>query len=200
MARIRLRLRTGQVIVPEFDNVPVTIIRLVIKVRLQLPDSSFMKTREAIFDTGAPLSMLPKAVWSPLKRKVDTDNAFVGGIARRKVCRVHCAIGTVHGFFLDDEGNQSQTHPLPAFLAHTDRAPLIIGMGGLLPHFRVSSTMPTMRHGWRSDSPCPHGSVRLRKAGFVRLKKGTNVLKAMVPTIEKEKGMDLRGIVLMPVR
>jgi hypothetical protein len=29
-----------------------------------------------------------------------------------------------------------ETCPFPAFLAHTDRAPLIIGMGGLLPRFR----------------------------------------------------------------
>ncbi|PJB77895.1 MAG: hypothetical protein CO095_01100 [Armatimonadetes bacterium CG_4_9_14_3_um_filter_58_7] len=42
------------------------------------------------------------------------------------------------------------------------------------------------------------GEFKQKKAVLVRLKKGTNVLKVMVPTIKKEKGMDLRGIVLTP--
>lgn len=43
------------------------------------------------------------------------------------------------------------------------------------------------------------GEFKQKKAVLVRLKKGANVLKVMVPTIKKEKGMDLRGVKLRPV-
>lgn len=44
------------------------------------------------------------------------------------------------------------------------------------------------------------GKFQQQKAVLLRLKKGTNTLKVMVPTIKKEKGMDLRGMTLKPVR
>lgn len=44
------------------------------------------------------------------------------------------------------------------------------------------------------------GAFKEKNAVLVRLKKGTNVLKVMVPTIKKEKGMDLRGVTLRPVK
>jgi len=43
------------------------------------------------------------------------------------------------------------------------------------------------------------GRFRRRKAVLVRLQQGTNTLKVMVPSIKKEKGMDLRGVTLKPV-
>ena len=43
------------------------------------------------------------------------------------------------------------------------------------------------------------GPFKRRKAVLVRLKKGRNTVKVTVPTIRRQKGMDLRGIVLRPV-
>ena len=44
------------------------------------------------------------------------------------------------------------------------------------------------------------GAFRRKKAVLVRLKKGANVLKVTVPTIKKQKGMDLRGVTLTPAK
>ena len=44
------------------------------------------------------------------------------------------------------------------------------------------------------------GQFKRRKAVQVRLKRGTNTVKVMVPAIRKKTGMELRGIVLRPVR
>jgi len=44
------------------------------------------------------------------------------------------------------------------------------------------------------------GQFRQKKAVLVRLKKGTNVLKVMVPKLRKQKGMDLRGATLRPAK
>ncbi len=44
------------------------------------------------------------------------------------------------------------------------------------------------------------GCFKRKKAVLVRLKKGANVLKVMVPTIKHQKGMDLRGVTLTPAK
>jgi len=44
------------------------------------------------------------------------------------------------------------------------------------------------------------GQFKQKKAVLIRLTKGTNRLKVMVPRIKKVKGMDLRGVILKPVR
>ena len=44
------------------------------------------------------------------------------------------------------------------------------------------------------------GAFKLRSAVLVRLRKGANTVKVMVPAIKRQRGMDLRGIVLKPVR
>jgi len=42
------------------------------------------------------------------------------------------------------------------------------------------------------------GQFKSKKAVLVRLKKGTNTIKVMVPSIKRERAMDLRGITLRP--
>ncbi|OGV69319.1 MAG: hypothetical protein A3K19_18695 [Lentisphaerae bacterium RIFOXYB12_FULL_65_16] len=44
------------------------------------------------------------------------------------------------------------------------------------------------------------GEFKLKKAAVLRLKKGENTIKVMVPKFAKQKGMDLRGLVLKPVK
>jgi len=44
------------------------------------------------------------------------------------------------------------------------------------------------------------GKFRRKQAVLLRLKKGANTIKVMVPTIRRERAMDLRGIALVPVR
>ncbi len=44
------------------------------------------------------------------------------------------------------------------------------------------------------------GAFRRKQAAVVRLKKGANTIKVMVPTIRRQKAMDLRGIELVPVK
>lgn len=49
-------------------------------------------------------------------------------------------------------------------------------------------------------SSCTGGEFKQKKAVLVRLKKDANLLKVTVPSIKKEKGMDLRGVTVKPVR
>jgi len=136
MARVRLYFETKQVVVPQFGNWPVTIIRLMADAQFQLSDGLLTEPIEAIFDTGAPLGVLPRRLWQMLSTKIHVPEATFGGISRRKVCQIRCSIGTVRGCFVDAEGNHTRLYDFPAFLAKTNRVPLIIGFAGLLEKFR----------------------------------------------------------------
>jgi hypothetical protein len=136
MARVEIYFETKQVIVPQFGNWPVNIIRLMADVQLQLSDDLLTEPVEAIFDTGAPLSVLPHRLWRMLSTEIYVPEATFGGISKRKVCQIRCSIGTVRGCLVDAEGNRTRLYDFPAFLAKTNRVPLIIGFAGLLEKFR----------------------------------------------------------------
>jgi hypothetical protein len=147
MARVGLYFETKQVFVPQFGNWPMTIIRLMADVQFQLSNGLLAEPVEAIFDTGAPLGVLPRRLCSlrspttssygqKLSTNIHVSEATFGGISRRKVCQIRCSIGTVRGCLVDAGGNRTCLYNFPAFLARTNRVPVIIGFSGLLEKFR----------------------------------------------------------------
>lgn len=135
MARVKLSFRTQQVVTPQFGNWPLKFIRLVAKVQFQLPDASFTEPWITVFDTGAPMGVLPRRLWRMLAPEIHVPDATFGGISRRKVCQIRCSIGTVRGRLIDEDGTRTRMYNFPAFLAKIDRVPLIIGFAGLLEKF-----------------------------------------------------------------
>ncbi len=138
MKRIGLEFKTRWVISPHFGNWPLPVTRLVAKVQFRLPDSALTEPWEAILDTGAPLSVLPRKLWQGLDTDIHVPEATFGGISRRKVCQIRCSIGTVRGCLVDERGNHTRLYHFPAFLAKTNSVPLIIGFAGLLEKFKTS--------------------------------------------------------------
>jgi len=67
---------------------------------------------------------------------------------------------------------------------------LVFGTGG------TEATKGAERQVCKTAST--RGEFKGKKAVLVRLKRGVNTLKVMVPTIKKEKGMELRGLTLKP--
>jgi hypothetical protein len=134
MARIGLYFRTRQIISPQFGNWPVTVIRLMARVEFCLTEGGHTDPWEAILDTGAPVSILPRRLWRTLEKEIHVSEASFGGMSRRKVCQIPCSIGTVRGQLCDYAGHFSRVYDFPAILAKTDRVPLLIGFSGLLDH------------------------------------------------------------------
>jgi hypothetical protein len=135
MARVSLYFEATRVVSPQFGNWPMTVIRLIAEAEFRLSDGSFTEPLEAIFDTGAPLGVLPPILWRTLDTEIHVPEATFGGISRRKVCQIPCSIGTVHGQLRDEEGNFTGVYDFPAFLARADSVPLILGFAGLLEKF-----------------------------------------------------------------
>lgn len=114
MARIGLEFKTRRVISPQFGNWPLTVIRLVAKVQFRLPDGALTDPWEAILDTGAPLSVLPRKLWQGLDTDIHVPKATFGGISRCKVCRIRCSIGTIRGRLVDGKDNYTRLYDFPA--------------------------------------------------------------------------------------
>jgi hypothetical protein len=136
MARVSLYFETRQGQVAEFDR-PLNLIRLMVDVQFVLPDGTLTVSQPAIFDTGAPWCVLPRYVWQPLDREIHTAETHFGGVNKRKVCQVPATTATVRGRLVDTRGQVTRIYDFPAYLAKSDRVPLIVGFADLLEHFGV---------------------------------------------------------------
>jgi hypothetical protein len=137
MAQINLRFSLGERPDLRYDEQPFPVIRLVVDVRFLLADGSLSKVYEGLIDTGAYICCLPRRIWRPLLREVIKPNVIFGGVKRTKACQVRADFGVVRGLLLDQQGNQTRPYSFPAFLAHTDHVPLLIGFARLLQYFHA---------------------------------------------------------------
>ncbi len=137
MARVELSFLTVPACHPRYGGGPVSVIRLMTKVRFQQTDGRMSEPWDAIVDTGAPFGVLPLRVWRDLAREIRAADSSLGGISQRKNCQVAAAFGTVRGQLADDAGATSRSYQFPTFLARTNRVPLLLGFSGLLDSLRV---------------------------------------------------------------
>jgi hypothetical protein len=91
---------------------------------------------DAIIDTGAHTSIIPKSIWKGIRTK-KTGTFDIQGISSRAECRVPCDVGKITAQFIDESGNASKELKMTAFLALTDEVPLIIGFKDILSEFNV---------------------------------------------------------------
>jgi hypothetical protein len=145
MERVALWFRTRQISDPGYGAAPVCAIRVLARARFSLrgPGPDISAAWEAVVDTGAPFGVLPKRVWLGAEVNVLSPDSALGGISRRKACRLPAAFGVVRGRLEDASGKHTQWYPFPVFLAKTNRVPLIIGFAGMLDRLRVVVDYPS---------------------------------------------------------
>jgi hypothetical protein len=137
MARVSLYFRTQWVAFPGAVDQAEKIIRLVADIQFALPDGQFTEVYSAVFDTGAPFSVLPEYIWQPLISDILVSDTTFGGISRRKECQIEASFGIVQGRIVDEERNTTGIYSFHAFLAKTDRVPLILGFADLMEELNV---------------------------------------------------------------
>ena len=116
----------------------VEIIRL--KSLIQFKQlQGWSKPYEAIVDTGAPISLIPAQIWRKMEHIVLADHD-VGGVTGH-VMKV--TIAKVEAALLDREGNRTPELQVLAYLAPTDRVPLIMGFKDLLDRFHTCFDYPS---------------------------------------------------------
>jgi hypothetical protein len=127
------------------------VVRLRCGVQFESTDGTFTKLYRAIVDTGAPVSVIPRRLWTPLSVNITVPSTTLGGISKRPECRVPARFGTVRGRLADTSGTTSDVLEFPAYLAETDEVPLLVGFAGLLAQFRVCFDHRT-QEAWADDS------------------------------------------------
>ncbi|NCO39718.1 MAG: hypothetical protein COZ06_18320 [Armatimonadetes bacterium CG_4_10_14_3_um_filter_66_18] len=116
---------------------PLPVVRLVVDARMRLTDGTESETYEGAVDTGAYITVLPRYVWRTSEREILTPNILFGGVKPTKRCQVRADLARVTCVLSDREGYEAEPLTIPTYLAHTDRAPLLVGFAGLPSRYRM---------------------------------------------------------------
>lgn len=118
-------------------GITVLNIRIIAQVRFKTPNG-WLKSRDAILDTGSPISVLPKDIWNICSIQDLTDYE-VGGIVRRKECTLKGRLGKAECLIHDDV-NETYPFCITAFLAPVRGIPIILGFYNVLTEFGLYSS------------------------------------------------------------
>ncbi len=133
----KLRIRIKKLVDPELDLKLDygELVRLSILIRFKTK-SGWSKLYEAIIDTGAHTSVIPKYIWEGIDAEEKVDHS-VQGIVPKKECSLPVKVSIIRGVLFDDELNHTNEVEFYAFCAIDDRVPLILGFKGLLERFTI---------------------------------------------------------------
>jgi hypothetical protein len=111
------------------------LIRLSTLIRFKTK-SGWSKLYDAIIDTGAHTSVIPRYIWEGIDAEEKVDH-FVQGIVSKEECSLPVKVSIISGVLFDDELNHTNEVVFHAFCAIDDRVPLILGFKGLLERFTI---------------------------------------------------------------
>ena len=134
---IRLRIRIKKLIDPEL-NLKLDygeLVRLSILIQFKTK-SGWSKLYEAIIDTGAHTSVIPRYIWEGIYVE-EKGGSFGSRIIPKEECSLPVKVSNIRGVLFDDELNHTNEVEFYAFCAMSDRVPLILGFKSLLERFTI---------------------------------------------------------------
>ncbi|HKZ49961.1 MAG TPA: hypothetical protein VJ110_03080 [Candidatus Nanoarchaeia archaeon] len=134
---MRIQLRIGKIEDPKLKEV-VTNAKPTIRILGHIKLKIFKEDRifEALIDTGAHISVIPKKIWEGAEAKVLGSYA-IRGIVSKKECEVPVKIGKITLKLIDKTGYETEEKEILAYLAETNEVPLILGFRDLLEDFKL---------------------------------------------------------------
>lgn len=134
---IRLRIRIKKLIDPELDLKLDygELVRLSILVQFKT-ESSWSELYEAIIDTGAHTSVIPRYIWEGIEVEEKAKHS-IRGIVAKKECSLPVKVGIIKGILFDEDFNRTKGVEFYAFCAMGNRVPLILGFKSLLERFTI---------------------------------------------------------------
>lgn len=107
----------------------VTATRLLADVSVAT-DAGWTLFEPAVIDTGAPVTVLPRANWSGSRFK-KLGRVKIGGLARREECRLPAILAEIECRLSDGVRGLGPLR-IPAYLVETEDAPRLIGILGFI--------------------------------------------------------------------
>lgn len=86
---------------------------------------------KAIVDTGAPISLIPFDLWRHSEVELIGEDRL-RGVVPKEECSIPVNVGKIRCVLADKAGNVSDELLILAYLALTNRVPLLIGMKQLM--------------------------------------------------------------------
>jgi len=115
-------------------NIEVWLRRLTVQVSFKTP-RAWTQPYEAIMDTGAPVSIIPPAIWKDIDREILGEYKIQGIVLKRdaflpvKIANISCV--------LMDEKNVTGTLKIKAYLSLEEKAPLVLGFENIISNARL---------------------------------------------------------------
>lgn len=111
------------------------LIRLSLLIRFKTR-TGWSKLYEAIVDTGAHTSVIPKYIWEGIYVEERVEHSIQGIVAKAE-CNLPVKVGIIRGVLFDEMLNHTKESEFYEFCALEDKVPLILGFKGLLERFAI---------------------------------------------------------------
>lgn len=111
------------------------LVRLSLLIQFKT-ESGWSKLYEAIMDTGAHTSVIPRYIWEGIYVEEKVDHS-VQGIVPKKECSLPVKVSIIRGVLFDDVLNHTNEVEFYAYCTLDDRVPLILGFKDLLETFAI---------------------------------------------------------------
>jgi len=133
----RLQIRIKKLVDPELDLKLDygKLVRLSILIQFKM-EAGWSELYEAIIDTGAHTSVIPKYIWEGVQEEEKAEHS-IQGIVVKKECSLPVKVSIIKGMLFDEDFNHTKEVEFYSFCAMGDRVPLILGFKGLLERFTI---------------------------------------------------------------
>lgn len=133
---IRIRLHYSKALDLELmeKNIEIWLRRITVQVSFEKP-IGWSQPYEAIIDTGAPVSIIPPAIWQEIEKELLGDYKIQGIVPKKdsylpvKIANVFCV--------LMDERNVTDKLKIKAYLSLEEKAPLVLGFENIISQARL---------------------------------------------------------------
>lgn len=110
-------------------NIEIWLRRITVQVLFKKP-YGWTSPYEAIIDTGAPVSIIPPAIWAESEKEI-LGETKIQGIVNRKDSYLSVKVANISCVMMD-ERNITKTLKIKAYLALEEKAPLVLGFENIL--------------------------------------------------------------------
>ncbi len=128
---IRIKLHYSKALDLELieKNIEIWLRRVTVQVSFQKPDS-WTHPYEAIIDTGAPVSIIPPAIWQEIEKEI-LGEYKIQGIVPKKDAYLNVKIANIFCVLMDEK-NVTERLKIKAYLSLEEKAPLVLGFENII--------------------------------------------------------------------